>query len=141
MPVLTSGFGAVFKGKADGLTCEEAGLLPETAEKAARLQYDIGMKILDGKKVVQELIRGKITGEEKRFRVPNKIIKEEIIDYPPTKLCGRKLWQFRKKFTITKPYEKINNCWLFDDGRILVKAGTEEEAKKSVQKLSFLKGW
>lgn len=135
LPINEGGFGAVFENKSDGLTCEQAGLLPEAADKAASLQHEIGMKILNGEKIKQEMIRGIVNGEEFRFFLPIKNIKEELEDYPPTKLCGRNVWQFRKKFTLEKEYEKKGDCWLFKDGRILVKAKTEEEAKKKVKEL------
>lgn len=133
MPIINGGFGAVYKNKNDGLTCEQAGLLPEAAEKVASLQHSIGMDILSGKAVKQEMIRGKINGKEERYLLPEKAIEEELETYPPTKLCGRGMWQFRKKFTINSDYEQKGDCWLFKDGRILVKAETEEEAKEKLE--------
>jgi molybdopterin/thiamine biosynthesis adenylyltransferase len=135
LPIISGGFGAVYKGKVDGLTCEEAGLIPEAAEKVAELQYSMGMKILSGKKVKQEMIRGTINGKEERYELPNKAIKEELTDFPPTKLCGRGMWQFRRKFSLDKDYEQKGDCWLFKDGRILVKAETEKEAEKKIKKI------
>lgn len=131
MPVVNNGFAAIFKGKTDTGLCIDLGIIPEAAERVAELQHELGMKILSGKIVKQEMIRGIINGKEEMFEVPEVVVEEELFE--PINFCGKGLFQFRKKFVQEKDFVKKEDLHLFKDGRILVEANTLEDAKRKIK--------
>ena len=91
----------------------------------------IAKQFNDGIEVQEELIRGDTTGWVESFGT-SKLPNAEPPIPVPTKLCGRNLFQFRSEKKISDPYIRHEDCWIFADGRVLVKADNEQQAHKKL---------
>ena len=124
-------------------TCEISGIYNPSAASVSSLQVSEAMKILTGKKPDERLIRIDIFKPELdlvHFKKDPKcsacgLRKFEFLNKKPQQLitfCGGEVYQ---GYTKTKGKEaRIGPLIIFKDGRVLVKAKSEQEAKAKISK-------
>lgn len=118
-------FESVFGGKTDGEKCTADNISKQTAKIAAKLQYQLAKKIMKNKLVKPILYRG-IINNIKEIKVS--IEKPNNSKVKLKKLCGSDMFQYYSN-NKSKKIVRGNNYWIFTDGRILIKAKNEVEAK------------
>jgi len=162
LPILPEGpcLNCLFKEKNSLETCETAGVINTITQSIASIQATLAIKLLLGEKVEPKLIYYDIWKAEMRKMALNK--RKDCFscnsNYPYLKNEGWTLLKFcgSNKYQITGPKKDmlkmeenwnkigqtikeehslaINNLTLFDDGRVLIQAGSEDEAKAAYSK-------
>lgn len=118
-------FESVFGGKTDGDKCTPDNISIHTARFAAKLQFELAKKIMNNKSINPILYRGNKNNIQE---IKVNIEKPNNIKVKLKKMCGSNMYQYYSN----KKSQKIikgNNYWIFTDGRILIKAKNEQEAK------------
>lgn len=149
-------FRCIFPKNSTGKTCQAEGLLTGIAQLAASIQTAMCIKYLSTKNQESILIKGNIWGLDHNVvrikKKPRCPCCEGVYEFlsesktaTPRKLCRSKSYLFsytqefshlKNKFKRTKGFRNLNeafmleNATVFSDGRILVRAETEAQAKK-----------
>lgn len=148
-------FRCVFKPVKAGETCETVGVLGSATAIAASIQVSNAIKILTGKEAGSEMIRFDLLQNDfqkievhKKKDCPSCAGNYEYLSGKKgskiVKLCGKNMYQIRreinfgsvrkkleKKFKVkgTNEFISFKDISLFKDGRALIRAKSEREAK------------
>lgn len=147
--------GCIYSGKISNETCETSGMLPAAAMIGAALQADEAVKILIGKNHEKDLVRIDLWNNIFiKIRIGKKLncsAHNGSFEYLSgkgakiVKMCGSNVFQIKgRKINLKNTKLRGKNLGyciasekitLFEDGRALVKAGSEAEAKSLYAKL------
>ncbi len=145
-------FRCIFKETTGLGTCETEGIANQTAIAVGSLQVKNALQILVGETVDEEMLRLDImTSKMEKIKVQKrKDCKACAGEYEflegrkgtkAIKLCGKEIYQIKETVDFNKfkkdnsYFVTIKNITLFKDGRALVKAKNEKEARSAYSKL------